>query len=401
MVLVAEPPSRIRIRRLLLAGNPYDAFLLEEAGLYRIIQGKESSVDAPHSPGDMPCFDIAGTGEAALKMLATGFFDMLVADYVLPDMSGPELAQKVREHFPGVAIAVMSSDTDLGGATGEGDGILEPDLFIGFGAQPFIRAIIRLQEDEKNATDLLTSGAALGILLVEDEPNFYSHFVPLLYERIRRSAMELIPEDRHPQSEWEPIYNRPLVLLRRTFEDSCEVLYKYRLQMMAIITDMCFPVMGELKTDAGLRLLYRARAINGHLPVAVHSRDLEHRDAAQEAGATFIWKDSPKLLSTLDKFLTDVCGFGHFVFRWPAGDRYGVATNLQELRDLIADVPEVVFEHHALHFDFSTWLGVHGYQALAMVIREISIIDPSPRLKLLSVLDQVLHGATPAEVTLK
>jgi len=123
----------------------------------------------------------------------------------------------------------------------------------------------------------------------------------------------------------------------------------------------------------------------------VHSRDLEHKGAAREAGARFFWKDSSKLLYELDQFLIDVCGFGPFVFRWPAGESYGVARTLQELRDLIAQVPEVVFEHHALHFDFSTWLAVHGYMDLATVVRELSLTDASPRQQVLTVLDKVLQ----------
>jgi len=126
--------------------------------------------------------------------------------------------------------------------------------------------------------------------------------------------------------------------------------------------------------------------------MAVHSRELEHKSAAQEAGAKFLWKDSPHFLPELDNFLVEFCGFGPFVFRWPAGEVYGVAHNLAELRKLIADVPDVVFEHHALHFDFSSWLAVHGYLELARRVRDVSITDPAVRQLLLDLIDEQLNA---------
>ena len=361
-------------------GNPYDAFLLEEAGFRP--PGQEE-------PADAPTFDLVRTGSAALKALGGGGFDMVLADYLLPDTSGPDLARRIRQAHPSVPVVIVTSNTDLGGAGKGSAGHSEPNLFIWYGAHSFLRALVRLQEDERNAPRLVAAGHALALLLVEDEPNFYSHFVPLLYERTEASARDLAPR---PPSTWGVIDNRPLVLLRRNFEDACEVLYRYRSYILAVISDMCFPVQGELKSDAGLRLLYRARAVNAHLPMAVHSRELEHKSAAQEAGAKFLWKDSPHFLPELDNFLVEFCGFGPFVFRWPAGEVYGVAHNLAELRKLIADVPDVVFEHHALHFDFSSWLAVHGYLELARRVRDVSITDPAVRQLLLDLIDEQLNA---------
>jgi CheY-like chemotaxis protein len=377
MIPSADPPPRVRIRKLLLAGNPYDAFLLEEAGF---------RPPGQDDPADAPAFDLVTTGATAFRVLASGDYDMLLTGHSLPDMSGQDLVRRVKGEHPSLPVAVVTSNTELGGASEGGRGSEGGNLFIWYGADSFLWGLIRLFEDEMNAPLFVSSGNALVILLVEDEPNFYSHFIPLLHERVRASAVELTPEERRPSSIWD-VVDRPLVLLRRNFEDSCEVLYRYKTQVLAVITDMCFPVKGELKTDAGLRLLYRARAINAHMPVAVHSHEREHQGAAQEARAKFLWKDSPHLLSELDQFLVDFCGFGPFVFRWPAGEVYGVAHNLQELRRHLADVPEVVFEHHALHFDFSTWLAVHGHQHLAHLVRSQSITDPAARQLLLDVLD--------------
>ena len=379
-----NPPKRRRIRKLLLAGNPYDGFILEEAGF------RAGGQDGPE---DAPTFNLVRSGSKALEALDSGAgYDMLLADHELPDMSGPELARRVQQSHPGFPLAVLTSNTDLGGSTVHGVEQPDSNLFIWYGAPSLVRALVKLQEDELNAPLVLGPMYSLVILLVEDEPNFYSHFVPVLYDRIRESALELLPRQRRKPSPWTFVDNRPLVLLRRNFEDACDVLYRYKDRLMALITDIRFPVNGELKGDAGLRLLYRARSIDAHLPVAVHSREREHKDAVADAKGRFLWKDSPRLLAHLDHFLIHSCGFGPFVFRWPAGERYGVARTLAELRTLIEEVPDVVFEYHALHHDYSTWLVVHGYQELAQRVRELSITAFNPRQDVLELLIRALEG---------
>lgn len=374
-------PHRRRIRRLLLAGNPYQAFLLEEAGF--------SGPGAPPR-GAAPSFDLVRSGYSACRQLDEGQYDMLLTDDTLQDMTGAELARRVREEHPDLPVVIITSNPDLGVVSDEEIPPDQPNLFVWYGAPSMLRALVKLQEDELNAPALAGGEHFMLILLVEDEPNFYSHYLPVLYDMIRDSAISRLPDDRRPTDPWALIDNRPLVLLRRTFEEACQVLFRYRTQLMALLTDIRFPVDGRLKGDAGLRLLYRARAINGHLPVAVHSRDREHRKAVHAAQAKFLAKDSPRLLVELEQFLTTYCGFGPFVFRWPAGDRYGTARTMEELRELIVHVPDVVFEHHALHFDFSSWLAVHGHQDLARQVRELSIIAADPRRDLLLLLDREL-----------
>ncbi len=380
----APPPTtRHRISTLLLVGNPYDAFLLEDAGF---------RAEGQASPEDAPSFELVRSGKKALRRLEEGGFDMVIIDIMLPDMPGTELAAKVGRLYPDLPTTVITSNTDLGGSTAQTGDEQIPDLFIWYGAPELLRALVKLKEDEINAPSLARDQHSLVILLVEDEPNFYSHFVPMLYERIRESSIELLPRSRRPSSPWAIIDSRPLVLLRRNFEDACEVLYDYQMQVMALITDMRFPVGEKLRGDAGLRLLYRARSINGHLPVAVHSREKDNKKAVNEAKAKFFWKDSSKLLTSLDHFLLEFCGFGPFVFRWPAGERYGVARNLRELHQLIKTVPDVVFEYHALHFDFSSWLAVHGYLHLAHQVRDLRIRAAEPRQDVIRLLADELEG---------
>ena len=63
------PASRRRISTLLLVGNPYDAFLLEDAGF------RSADLD---EIGEAPTFELVRSGKKALRRLEEGGFDMVI-----------------------------------------------------------------------------------------------------------------------------------------------------------------------------------------------------------------------------------------------------------------------------------------------------------------------------------
>jgi CheY-like chemotaxis protein len=374
--------QRQRIRNILLAGAPYDAFLLEEAGFRRRDQAQ---------PPEAPTFELVRSLEEAIAAARTGSFDLLVLGGQLRGVSGFEVRSRIRAEVPSIPIVIVTSDNLARGEVVDPARAPDPNgLFVWYGSPSVLRTLVRLQEDEHSSRVVLGSAEGLAVLLVEDEPNFYSHYLPAVYERILAATVDLLPRAARPRSPWIDPPARPLVLLRHTFEEAFKVIARYPRQLIALITDIEYPIDGVLRGDAGLRLLYRARALQAHMPVVVQSHQTEHRAAVEEAGAHFLLKTSNHLLSDLGAFLNDFCGFGPFVFRWPAGAEFGRASSLAELRDLIARVPDVVLEHHGLHNDFSSWLAVHGYADLAQRVREMQITETDLRTHVVQTLDNAL-----------
>jgi two-component system cell cycle sensor histidine kinase/response regulator CckA len=75
----------------------------------------------------------AVNGEEALRTVAArqGRIDLLLTDVVMPGMSGPQLAERVRVEYPAIAVVFMSgytSDTMLrqGIEAGEADFVQKP-----------------------------------------------------------------------------------------------------------------------------------------------------------------------------------------------------------------------------------------------------------------------------------
>jgi CheY-like chemotaxis protein len=379
---MAPRTQRQRIRSILLAGAPYDAYLMEEAGFRRRDQAQ---------PADAPVFELARSVDETIAAAKAGGFDLVIIGGQLRGLSGFEVRRRVRAEVPGIPTVIVTSDNQVRGEPAGPDQAPDPTgLLVWYGSPSVLRTLVRLQEDERNSRVVLGSAEGLAVLIVEDEPNFYSHYLPAVYERILAATVDLLPRSARPRSPWTDPPSRPLVLLRHTFEEAFKVISRYPRQLLVLITDIEYPIGGVMRGDAGLRLLYRARALQAHMPVVVQSHQPEHRAAVEEAGAHFLRKGSNHLLSELGAFLNDFCGFGPFVFRWPAGAEFGRASTLHELRDLVARVPDVVFEHHALHNDFSSWLAVHGFGDLSHQVRELQITELDARTQTVQVLDNAL-----------
>ncbi|MGZ5968902.1 MAG: response regulator [Polyangiales bacterium] len=56
----------------------------------------------------------AGVGEAFASLEAEGAIDVLITDVVMPIMSGPELAQRMRRYLPGLSVVYMTGYAHVG-----------------------------------------------------------------------------------------------------------------------------------------------------------------------------------------------------------------------------------------------------------------------------------------------
>lgn len=53
----------------------------------------------------------AGSGEAAVRHLSSGAFDVLVSDFHLPGMSGEVLAEQARALYPAIRVVFATGDS--------------------------------------------------------------------------------------------------------------------------------------------------------------------------------------------------------------------------------------------------------------------------------------------------
>jgi len=251
-------------------------------------------------------------------------------------------------------------------------------------------AIVDLIEDQLNAEELYQVQHRRFLLLVEDEINFASYFIPLILRELTERTLSLLPPSASPEHLREKAVNeRPVLLLASSYEQASDYMERFGDRMVGIISALGFPMGGKNNSDAGIRLLEKRNSLHAEFPVVIMSARSHREQEITGLGASFMHKTSPHLLTMLQQHLLHHFGFGDFIFRLPGQNSQEVARarTLADLRSCLDWVPLESFLYHAAHRHFSNWLGVHGYLQLAEVIRVIPADDgEGARRKLIELL---------------
>ena len=239
--------------------------------------------------------------------------------------------------------------------------------------------MIKQVEDQRNADHDILVGGVQAIILVEDEPRFYSVYLPHFYTEITLQAGRLMSEGINLSHRLLRIRARPKILLAQTFEEAWELYERYAGNVLGIITDVSFPREGELDFEAGIRLTERIREHDEDIPILVQSMEKEHQSKAIQAGAEFMSKQSVHLLEDLREYILDHFGFGDFVFKLPDGTPISRVSGMRELLRSLAEVPDESLVFHASRNHFSAWLKARTEFELASMLRPRKVTEfPSP-----------------------
>jgi len=168
---------------------------------------------------------------------------------------------------------------------------------------------------------------------------------------------------------------RPKILLAQNYEEAWGMFGKYRDNVLGLITDVRFPVKGELVDDAGLQLARRVREQVPDLALLVQSTSKTHKKACDELGAMFLHKRSSQMLDELAHFVIDHFGFGDFVFKDADGKEVARARDLRGMIRALHEVPEESIRHHAVRNHFSAWLKARTEFELASLMRPRRVDD--------------------------
>ncbi len=226
-------------------------------------------------------------------------------------------------------------------------------------------------------------------LIVDDEPRWFSQFLPVLYNIIGQRAD---------------------VMIARTYEEALQFVFGVTSEseidpqnflnqgrgddVVCLITDMFFPKGNVLTSDAGRELFRLFQKFFPRIPVMIASKAKEGYDLKDFA---FIMpKGESGSLKTLKDYIHDFTGMGDFFIRNNAGNVLYRIKNVQEMYEIILKAEEETEESRELlkllelygEKDwFSTWLYMHGFRELGDKLR--------PRqdrgLRLINVLKQNLN----------
>ncbi len=368
-----------RIIEILLVASHYDAFILEEDGqLTELVIEEYRNLDL--NLRFAPRFTRANSAAEALDLLHERSFDMVITTPRLPDKPIAELVRTVKNEQKRLPVGLIAAHAwelpwldDL-----RASGLLDW-VFIWQGNVRALLAMIKQVEDRRNAEHDILVGGVQAIIVVEDEPRFYSVYLPHLYTEITSQTGRLMAEGINLSHRLLRIRARPKILLAQNFEEAWELYERYAGRVLGIITDVSFPRAGVLDREAGLLLTRRVREHDPGLPILVQSMEADHETQARAAGAEFVSKRSPHLLENLREYIIDNFGFGDFIFRMPDGSEVARAADMREMLRALAEVPDESLVLHASRNHFSSWLKARTEFELASLLRPRKVSEfPSP-----------------------
>jgi hypothetical protein len=207
--------------------------------------------------------------------------------------------------------------------------------------------------------------------IVDDEPRWFSQFLPVLYAIIGQRAD---------------------VMISRTYEESLNFLFgvedeskigagsrhhrSHGDDVVCLITDIFFPKGGELQSDCGRDLI---RLVNEHyprIPVIIASKA---KEAQALRGLGFVLpKGDPGSLQKLKEYILDFTGMGDFVVSDEKGGELRRAKNIRGICRILLEAEKEteealrlrqILESYGTKDKFSTWLYMHSYRELGDRLR--------------------------------
>jgi hypothetical protein len=239
-----------------------------------------------------------------------------------------------------------------------------------FAPARILASVVRSAEDLLNI-EKYSKAKAYIFLIVDDEPRWFSQFLPLLYNIIGQRAD---------------------VMITRTYEETLRFLFgveresdidreHYRSSgrgddVVCVITDIFFPKGTQLDSDAGRDLVRLTRKYYPRYPIIIASKA---KEAADLSDVAFILpKGDPGSLDKLRDHILDFTGMGDFLICDHAGQEIYRVKTIHEMHHLLKEAENddeegrrlrELLEVYGRNDRFSAWLYMHSYRELADTLR--------------------------------
>ncbi len=359
--------SPYKVKEILLVSNLYDAFSINRDGKFSEIMlydyGKLNLTSLPRITG-------VYSTEETFEQLAVKNIDMVVVTIGFNLHRPLKIIKKIKEKYPDLPIFILLNNTNHLTYLQEKQQETGFDkIFVWDGESRIFFAMIKYLEDLKNAENDSRLASVRMILVVEDNPIFYSNYLNMLYKMVFKQTNKIIEEIK-----MDKLYKvlklraRPKILLATNYEEAMELFKKYKDNIFVTITDVQFPKEGKIQPDTGFQLIHEIRKEKPGLPIVMLSSDEKQKEKAACENITFIDKNSEDLYQKLIEEVKQKIGFGDFIFRDKNGKPIAKATTLKEFEEILKKIPQESIDYHARKDDFSLWLMARSEIQLAKIL---------------------------------
>lgn len=362
------------MHKVLIVCSEYDSFALEEDGrIEEQIFNEYVSLNLRYPPSIIH----ASTAEEALKIMYETYIDLVITMLNVGEkFDAFEFSQEVKTKYPGKPVIVLTPFSREVSLLLEHEDLSAIDYVFGWlGSADILLAIIKLIEDKKNADHDIESGVQ-AILLVEDSVRYYSGFLTSMYKILLSQSKEFMQEGLTEHHKMLRMRGRPKILLATNYEEAVDIYYKYKNNILGIISDTKYKRHGVTDPAAGIKFIKKVKKDNKYLPVLLQSSSLSNKEAAKELKVGFLHKFSKNLPHELKTFMNEYFAFGSFQFRDPkTKEIVGTAHDLKSLQKNIMNIPDSSFEYHIKRDHISKWLNARALFSLADFFAQVSVED--------------------------
>ncbi len=361
-----------RIYQVLLISSRYDAFIMEDDGrIDEQIFNEYVSLNLRYPPQ----FILASSKEKALSILRSEKIDLIISMLNPEDSDTFTFAEGIKLQYPTIPIVVLtpfSRDVSLKIA---GKDLSSIDyVFSWLGDSSILLAIIKLIEDKMNVEHDVEEIGVQVIILVEDSIRFYSSYLPNIYRIIFQQSKAFMTEGLNEHQKMLRMRGRPKILLATNYEEAESLYWKYKENLLGVISDISYKRDGKRDTEAGIKLARMVKIDNKYMPFLLQSSDAHFESRAKQLKVGFIHKHSKTLSIELRAFIKNYFAFGDFVFNDPhTGHEINRAQDLQALQQKIFEVPDASLEYHFARNHMSKWLNARALFPLAKVFKAIPL----------------------------
>ncbi|HBH85600.1 MAG TPA: pyruvate, phosphate dikinase [Bacteroidales bacterium] len=364
-----------KVKEILLIANLYDAYSIESEGRFADhILGEYYQMNLT----SIPRVTGVSSEDDAFSRLRTRYYDMIIIMVGVDKQTPVSLCRRIKEKYPYIpAFLLLGSATDVPFVKKQKAlGIPFDNYFVWKGDSKVLFAMVKLLEDRVNIDNDTRKGLTRLILVVEDSAEYYSTYLPMIYNLVMEQTRNLI-DDESSDGLFKilKLRARPKIMLACDYEDSMASYTKYRDSLLCVISDVRFPVNGEMSETAGYDFLKHVKEELPGLPVVLQSSDPDNAKYAYSLKATFINKNSHSLLQDLKSFINYYLGFGHFIYRDNKGRQIAVAKSMKEFESYLQTVPDDSLVYHAQRNHFSQWLMARGEVKIARDINPLKVSD--------------------------
>lgn len=315
----------------------------------------------------------------------SNFFSERATVFVLDDTSMTFVdSKKIQENNKDAVVILLSSNDQIHRSSPSvalekfpytGDA----DLIFAFNQTKYIpnhiiTSVVRCAEDLLNIEHYSQERRFI-FLIVDDEPRWFSQFLPALYDIIGQRAD---------------------VKVTRTYEETLQFLFgveqesdidkNYYLNhghgddVVCLITDVFYPRGQEQRSHAGVDLIKLVNIYYPRIPTIIASKAKEAEDLKDMAFV--LPKGDPGSIETLRDYIYDHTGIGDFLVKDKGGKELYRAKHITDMYEIIKraqrDTTEAsqlrsILENYGRKDSFSTWLYMHGFRELGDRLRPMHI----------------------------